>query len=74
MANLAIQVTPLLVVALGQFTVILLGGIDLSTGPTISLTTAIASFLLIPDPPSRLAAGIAVCLSPGSRSGSSTAC
>ncbi len=65
MANLAIQVTPLLVVALGQFTVILLGGIDLSTGPTISLVTAIASFLLIPDPPLGFAAGIAVCLAAG---------
>jgi len=65
MANLAIQVTPLLVVALGQFTVILLGGIDLSTGPTISLVTAVASFLLIPDPPFGFAAGIAVCLVAG---------
>jgi ABC-type sugar transport system ATPase subunit/ribose/xylose/arabinose/galactoside ABC-type transport system permease subunit len=65
MANLAIQVTPLLVVALGQFTVILLGGIDLSTGPTISLTTAIASFLLIPDPPFGFAVGMAVCLVAG---------
>lgn len=65
MANLAIQVSPLLIVALGQFTVILLGGIDLSTGPTISLTTAIASFLLIPDPPFGFAIGIAICLAAG---------
>jgi ribose transport system ATP-binding protein len=65
MANLGVQVSPLLIVALGQFTVILLGGIDLSTGPTISLTTAIASFLLIPDPPLGFAAGIAICLAAG---------
>ena len=65
MSNLAIQVAPLLIVALGQFTVILLGGIDLSVGPTISLTTAIASFLLIPEPPFGYAAGIAVCLFAG---------
>jgi len=65
MANLAIQVAPLLIVALGQFTVILLGGIDLSAGPTISLVTAIASFLLVPDPPFGYAAGIAACLLTG---------
>ncbi|HMN86869.1 MAG TPA: ATP-binding cassette domain-containing protein, partial [Bauldia sp.] len=65
MANLAIQVAPLLIVALGQLAVVLLGGIDLSVGPTISLTTAIASFLLIPDPPFGYAAGIAVCLFAG---------
>jgi ribose transport system ATP-binding protein len=65
MANLAIQVTPLLVVALGQFIVILIGGIDLSVGPTISLTTAIASFLLVPDPPFGFATGVVVCLAAG---------
>jgi ribose transport system ATP-binding protein len=65
LANLAIQVAPLLIVALGQLTVILLGGIDLSAGPTISLVTALASFLLVPDPPAGFAAGIAACLAAG---------
>ena len=65
MANLAIQVAPLLIVALGQFAVILLGGIDLSAGPTISLVTTIASFLLVPEPPFGYAAGIAACLATG---------
>jgi ribose transport system ATP-binding protein len=65
MANLAIQVAPLLIVALGQFAVILLGGIDLSAGPTISLVTTIASFLLIPEPPFGYAAGIAACVATG---------
>ncbi|MFO1055349.1 MAG: hypothetical protein U1E53_00110 [Dongiaceae bacterium] len=65
LANLAIQVAPLLLVALGQLTVILLGGIDLSAGPTISLVTALASFLLVPDPPAGFAAGILACLAAG---------
>jgi ribose transport system ATP-binding protein len=69
MANLAVQVAPLLVVALGQFVVILVGGIDLSVGPTISLITAIASFLLVPDPPFGLALGVAVCLAAGAAIG-----
>jgi ribose transport system ATP-binding protein len=69
LANLAIQVAPLLIVALGQLTVILLGGIDLSVGPTISLVTALASFLLVPGPPAGFAAGIAACLAAGAAVG-----
>lgn len=46
LSSLAIQVAPLTIVALGQFAVIMLGGIDLSAGPNISLSTAIASFLV----------------------------
>jgi ribose transport system ATP-binding protein len=65
MANLAIQVAPLVIVSLGQLAVVLLGGIDLSTGPTISLATAIASVFLIADPPFGFAAGIATCLAGG---------
>jgi ribose transport system ATP-binding protein len=65
LANLAIQVAPLLLVALGQLTVILLGGIDLSAGPTISLVTALASVLLVPDPPAGFALGILACLAAG---------
>ena len=44
LSNIASQVAPLALVALGQFFVILLGGIDLSVGPLISLVTAIVSF------------------------------
>ena len=51
LSSLAIQIAPLVFVALGQFAVIVLGGIDLSTGPNISLSTAIASFLLIAGAP-----------------------
>ncbi len=47
--NLAIQIAPLAIVALGQLAVVLLGGIDLSVGPSVSLTTAIASFLAIEE-------------------------
>lgn len=39
--NLLSQVMPLIIVAIGQMTVVLLGGMDLSVGSVISLTTAI---------------------------------
>ena len=65
MANFALQLAPLLIVSLGQLAVILVGGIDLSAGPNISLTTAIASFLLIADPPAGWVAGIVMCLAAG---------
>ena len=42
MGNLAIEVVPLALVAIGQMAVILLGGVDLSVGPAMSLTTALA--------------------------------
>ena len=47
LSNIASQVAPLALVALGQFCVILLGGIDLSVGPLISLVTAIVSYTAI---------------------------
>jgi len=65
MSNLAIQVAPLSIVALGQFAVIMLGGIDLSAGPTISLSTAIASFLVVAEAPLGLTGGILVVLLAG---------
>jgi ribose transport system ATP-binding protein len=74
LANLAVQVAPLLVAALGQLVVILVGGIDLSVGPTISLTTAIASFLLVAAPPVGAAAGVAACLAAGAAIGLVNGC
>lgn len=52
-SNLLSQAMPLIIVAIGQMIVIVLGGMDLSVGSVISLTTAILSlnaspFLLIP--------------------------
>jgi ribose transport system ATP-binding protein len=47
LGNLVIQIVPLALAAIGQMTVILLGGIDLSVGPLISLVTAIASFTVV---------------------------
>lgn len=41
LSNLAAQAMPLIIVAVGQLMVILLGGLDLSVGAVISLTTAI---------------------------------
>ena len=64
-ASLAIQIAPLVIVALGQFTVVVLGGIDLSTGPNISLATAIASFLIATDSVTGIPAGIAIVLLAG---------
>lgn len=59
--NLAYQIAPLALVALGQLAVILLGGIDLSVGPLISLITAIVSFVAVQD--SGMAVGEAIALS-----------
>lgn len=63
--NLANQITPLALVALGQLAVILLGGIDLSVGPLISLITAIVSFVAIQDSGLAIAEAIALCLMAG---------
>jgi ribose transport system ATP-binding protein len=50
LGNLVIQIVPLALVSIGQMTVILLGGIDLSVGPLMSLVTTIASFTIIDGP------------------------
>ncbi|MCU0831403.1 MAG: ATP-binding cassette domain-containing protein [Rhizobiaceae bacterium] len=47
-ASMAGQIAPLAIASLGQMAVILLGGIDLTTGPVISLVTTIASHLITP--------------------------
>jgi ribose transport system ATP-binding protein len=60
---IAIVRVPLALVSIGQMTVILLGGIDLSVGPLISLVTAIASFTIVNGPTGVL--GILLCLATG---------
>jgi ribose transport system ATP-binding protein len=65
LADLAIEVTPLVIVSLGQLAVVLLGGIDLSVGPMISLATGIASVFLVDNPPLGIAIGILFCLAGG---------
>jgi ribose transport system permease protein len=45
--NLVIQLTPLMLVTLGQTLVILTGGIDLSVGPVLSLSTVLAATLMV---------------------------
>ena len=47
LGNLVIQIVPLAFVAIGQMAVILVGGIDLSVGPLMSLTTTLASYLVV---------------------------
>ena len=65
LSDLAIQIVPLALVALGQMAVILLAGIDLSVGPTMSLTTAIASYLIVSDAIGSMFLGILACLAAG---------
>jgi ribose/xylose/arabinose/galactoside ABC-type transport system permease subunit len=60
-----IQITPLALVAVGQMMAILIGGIDLSVGPSMSLTTGVASYVIAGDAQGNIAAGIAICLMVG---------
>jgi ribose transport system ATP-binding protein len=62
LGNLVIQVTPLALVAVGQMMAILISGIDLSVGPSMSLTTALASYVIVGEAQGHIAAGIALCL------------
>lgn len=64
-SSLGIQVAPLLIAAMGQLAVILTRGIDLSIGPTISLATAISSWLLVGPGAPGLAFGIVAVLLAG---------
>jgi ribose transport system ATP-binding protein len=63
--NLVIQIAPLALVAVGQMMAILISGIDLSVGPSMSLTTALASFVIVGNVQGNIAAGIAICLGAG---------
>ncbi len=62
LSNIALQLVPLALVALGQGLVILTGGIDLSVGPLISLTTAVASYTIVTD---SFLPGVLLCLGIG---------
>lgn len=64
-SSMAGQIAPLAFAALGQMATILLGGIDLSIGPTISLVTTIASYVLAPENTLPAIVGIAICLLAG---------
>lgn len=65
LSDLAIQVVPLALVAMGQMAVILVGGIDLAVGPTMSLTTAIASHLIVSEATGSILAGSLACIATG---------
>jgi ribose transport system ATP-binding protein len=63
LGNLAMAATPLAVVAIGQALVILLGGIDLSVGATMSLVVTVASYVIVPGAgPAEILIGILICL------------
>ncbi len=68
LGNLLIQVVPLALVSTGQMAVILLGGIDLSVGPSISLSTALASYLVLNN--GAEISGVLLCLLAGLAIGS----
>jgi ribose transport system ATP-binding protein len=65
LSNIAGQVAPLALVALGQFCVIVLAGIDLSVGPLISLVTALTSFVAVTEGATAMWAAIAAALGTG---------
>jgi ribose transport system ATP-binding protein len=65
LSNIAGQVAPLALVALGQFCVIVLGGIDLSVGPLISLVTALTSFVAVAEGATATWVAIAAALGAG---------
>ena len=69
LANLADQIAPLALAALGQFCVILLGGIDLSVGPLISLITALASYAAVAEGGQGLLVAIGAALAAGLMTG-----
>jgi len=63
LGNLAMAASPLAIVAIGQTLVLLLGGIDLSIGATMSLTVTVASHVIGPNAsPVNVAVGVAICL------------
>ena len=65
LGNIATQVAPLALAALGQFAVIVIGGIDLSVGPLISLITATTSYIAVAEGGLPVAAAVAVALAAG---------
>jgi ribose transport system ATP-binding protein len=65
LGNLLLEIAPLALVAIGQTAVILIGGIDLSVGPLISLTTAVASYALVSNRSGGIASGVVLCLAVG---------
>lgn len=68
--DLLTQIAPLGLAAIGQMGTLLVGGIDLSVGPTMSLTTAIASYLMTPDTALPLfLLGLLACLAAGATVG-----
>ena len=62
LSTVAGQSASLAIAALGQTAVLLLGGIDLSVGPVVSLTTAAASWLIVANGPASTWVGAGVCL------------
>lgn len=58
--NLIVQCIPFAVISLGQTLVIISGGIDLSLGATVSITTVIAAKLMDTNSPAQMAFAVTV--------------
>lgn len=68
-ADLLAQAATLGMVGIGETLVILIGGIDLSVGSLISLTTTVASYVIVSDATGNILVGAALCLVIGAASG-----
>lgn len=67
--SLISQSIPLALASLGQMAVLLLAGVDLSVGATMSLMTVLASFFLTGDSPASWVTGVLLCLGTGAAIG-----
>jgi len=65
LSDVGIQLVPLAIAALGQMVVILQGGVDLSVGPVMSMTTGIASWLITGGGVWLTIGGISACIAAG---------
>lgn len=72
--NMLTQCAPLACIALGQTMIIVSGGIDLSVGSAISVSTAVAAKLLDTDQPWMVALGVAAVLLTGAAIGFLNGC
>jgi ribose/xylose/arabinose/galactoside ABC-type transport system permease subunit len=74
LSNLALQIVPLAIVSMGVMATLLVGGIDLSIGPTMSLITIMASFMITKTSSFAIVLGIVGCLAAGALVGLINGC
>ncbi len=74
LSNLAFQIVPLAIASMGVMATLLVGGIDLSIGPTMSLITIMASFMITKNSSFAILLGIVGCLATGALVGLINGC